>query len=237
MIKFLIIYLLVFLFSLKNLFSQAVDGTFLFAKTVNNSKYLNSKDFSNNKVLQKTNYYSLYYSDSLSVFKEFQKNINDIDNFEGLFFTDFRKLKFNRYFELNNKKYYLSQNFKSYRWKITNESKKILNFTCYKAVTFLPKNNFSNSNNSFLVKPLQIEIVVWFTYNLPFPIGPSDFNSLPGAILEVSIDKNTIQYKAIQYKRNVSNSILATPQNHILIDEKKYTELIIKHLKASYKRF
>lgn len=235
--KIIMSYLLIFLFSSQILFSQKSSNTILFVKTVDNSKFTTTKGIGDNKALLKTSYYTLHYNDSLSVFKEFQKNLDDNDNIEGLFFLDLRTFKANRYFEVNNKKYYLAENIKQHKWRITNESKKILNFTCFKAVTSVPRRNSSNKKFSLLLNPAFTEIVVWFTNNIPIPIGPSDFYSLPGAILEVSIDNNAIQFQAIQIKKNTSSNDFKVPQNHVLINEKQYVELIVKQLKNSIQKF
>lgn len=58
----------------------------------------------------------------------------------------------------------------NYSWKITNETKKIKDYTCYKATTTFRGNNFE----------------VWFTPDIPINAGPWKWYGLPGLIVEAS---------------------------------------------------
>ena len=53
-------------------------------------------------------------------------------------------------------------------WKLLNETKKIGNYTCYKAI-----------------QNLKSPITAWYTPEIPVPFGPKTYNGLPGMILEV----------------------------------------------------
>jgi len=62
-------------------------------------------------------------------------------------------------------------------WEISNESKKIGNYTCYKAV-----------KNCTTCNSIQ---EVWFTPEIPVPFGPIGYGGLPGLIISV-VKKNTV---------------------------------------------
>jgi len=62
-------------------------------------------------------------------------------------------------------------------WEISSESKKIGNYTCYKAVK-------QCSSCSSINK-------VWFTPEIPVPFGPLGYGGLPGLIISV-VKKNTV---------------------------------------------
>ncbi|WP_430411997.1 GLPGLI family protein [Kordia sp.] len=61
-------------------------------------------------------------------------------------------------------------------WKITNETKKIDGYTCYKAY-------YLDSDNPLLFKPRKV--TAWFTLQVPVPYGPKGYGGLPGLILEL----------------------------------------------------
>ena len=61
-------------------------------------------------------------------------------------------------------------------WKITNKTKKIGNFLCYKATT-----NFRGR-----------KYTAWFTKQVPVSFGPWKFNGLPGLILEITDSKGIV---------------------------------------------
>jgi len=71
-------------------------------------------------------------------------------------------------------------------WKMGNEKKKVLDYTCMKATMILDDQ----------------EIVAWFTPEIPVSLGPSIFSGLPGLILAVERNRETAY---------VASSIQLTP--------------------------
>lgn len=68
------------------------------------------------------------------------------------------------------------------KWKITSERKKISGYSCYKAITIQEvKNNDKN---------VKVEIIAWFSTDIPVPFGPLQFVGLPGLILELEVGKD-----------------------------------------------
>ena len=61
------------------------------------------------------------------------------------------------------------------KWQLTQETKKIAGYICYKA-TSTKKN---------------IQVVAWYTPQVPVSFGPKEYNGLPGLILEV---ENNFRY-------------------------------------------
>lgn len=70
------------------------------------------------------------------------------------------------------------------KWKITNETKKIGKFNCYKAIGIFEKSSFINKKN--------LKIIAWFTPEIPFNYGPKYYNGLPGLIVRLKERKNII---------------------------------------------
>jgi GLPGLI family protein len=82
------------------------------------------------------------------------------------------------------------------KWEITQESKKIGNYLCYKSIDI-------NSTNRKM-KP-----VVWFTPEIPVSFGPLKYNGLPGLVILVEM-----------YKRTISVSeIILNPKDEIIINK------------------
>jgi len=73
--------------------------------------------------------------------------------------------------------FFIITNHTNYKWTLTNESKKIENYTCYKATTI---KEVKNSTGVFKRK-----VVAWYTPQIPLQIGPAGYNGLPGLILEL----------------------------------------------------
>ena len=82
------------------------------------------------------------------------------------------------------------------KWEITQESKKIGNYLCYKAI------DIASTNRK--MKP-----VVWFTPEIPVSFGPLKFNGLPGLVILVEMSKRTIS----------ASEIILNPKEKIIINK------------------
>lgn len=74
------------------------------------------------------------------------------------------------------------------KWKITTDTKKILDYNCIKATTEFRGRQW----------------IVWFTPDIPGDIFPWKLQGLPGAILEVSESKNIFSLKANMVILNIN---------------------------------
>ncbi|WP_405563610.1 GLPGLI family protein [Polaribacter sp. Asnod6-C07] len=80
------------------------------------------------------------------------------------------------------------------KWKITQESKKIGRYLCFKAI------DIESTNKK--IKP-----VVWFTPEIPVSFGPLKYNGLPGLVLLVEMHRRTIS----------ASEIIINPKKEIVI--------------------
>ncbi len=81
--------------------------------------------------------------------------------------------------QIFNKYFIVKDSFPNIKWKITNESKIINNFTCKKAT-----GNFRGRTYN-----------VWFTEEIPISKGPWKLGGLPGLIVEVKDELNEVEFK------------------------------------------
>lgn len=79
-------------------------------------------------------------------------------------------------------------------WTLTNESKKIDNYQCYKATRSKTNIGISQEHN-FIIE-------AWYCPELPVEFGPKEFNGLPGLILEVKDTHYTFFAKRINIKND-----------------------------------
>lgn len=73
---------------------------------------------------------------------------------------------------------------KEKKWKITQESKQIGNYLCFKAI------DITSTNTK--MKP-----IVWFTPQIPVSFGPLEYNGLPGLVILVEMYNRTISASKI----------------------------------------
>ncbi len=107
-------------------------------------------------------------------------------------------------------------------WELTKTTKKIGNFTCYKAtyIKKLPKRNYT--------------VVAWYTPQIPLPFGPLDHGgNLPGLILELHLPMASYYAKSVTL--NPKNQPQITwPTNIHTISKEKYRqqgEVVLKAIK------
>lgn len=79
---------------------------------------------------------------------------------------------------------------KKQNWQLTNESKTINNYTCYKAT-------FEWEITNRLGKQIMRKAVAWYSPELNYSYGPNGFQGLPGLILELEVNNNKLVAKKI----------------------------------------
>jgi GLPGLI family protein len=82
-------------------------------------------------------------------------------------------------------------------WKLTNESKKIGDYLCYKAISAIKVENSTGIQSK--------GIIAWYTTKIPVHFGPNRFCGLPGLILELQSGK--LVYKALKIELNSKKEI------------------------------
>lgn len=222
---------LLMLFTIPNLvISQHIISKVIYKKD-NFVTFKNNKNNSTSKLLKEafTNMgnieYSLIFTRNQSVFKEIQKMVVDdgnplakelskiIGGGKGVYFTE-RKPDGIYHQQEREERLFLVALRPLNQWNITQETKKIGKYTCYKATL---KDSYIAASG----KRLNKEIVAWFTPQIPYPFGPLKYGGLPGLILELQDDKFVFYAKKIQL--HISGKIEA--KKGILISEKEYDSI------------
>ncbi|WP_299522427.1 GLPGLI family protein [uncultured Lutibacter sp.] len=96
-------------------------------------------------------------------------------------------------------------------WKITQESKQIGDYTCFKAIK---KDSIATNKKT----------IAWFTPQIPISLGPREFNGLPGLILDVNYSE--LRFKATKIEINQKNmGKIKKPTKGKKITEAEYKEI------------
>ncbi len=142
------------------------------------------------------------------------------DGNSGVLFRNTKEKTFVKETDLFGKAFLVKDSLKVYDWKLGNESKKIGNYTCYKATFEREVKQFSFSTDkksekdSIADKKEEVKkqtITAWYTPEIPVNIGPSNYWGLPGLILEVN-DGNTTM---------ICDKIVINPKEKIAIEQPK----------------
>ena len=88
-----------------------------------------------------------------------------------------------------------------YKWSLENVNQTIAGYNCKKATTIKT------------VGARAINIAAWYCEDLPISDGPMDYSGLPGMILQIEVEKNTIiKFEKLKYFKDESIEI-AEPKN------------------------
>ena len=105
------------------------------------------------------------------------------------------------------------------KWTITNETKKIDNYICYKAFTKIK----TLVNDEIREK----KVIAWFTKEIPIFFGPKLYYGLPGLIIELYDNKLLLKVSKIELniKKNI---IIKRPSKGEKVTQKEYEEILKK---------
>jgi GLPGLI family protein len=144
--------------------------------------------------------------------------------------------------EFYGKKFLVKDQLLPMTWTLGNETKKIGNYTCFKATTFIPTDDllwysFSwsrmRTTNDSEEKTTEVddksvditEVEAWYTPQIPVRHGPSEYWGLPGLILEVSAGETTMLCSKIVL--NPSDIIeIEAPSKGSVVTKSEYQDLI-----------
>ena len=156
--------------------------------------------------------------------------------------------------EFFGKKFLVSDNMEQPKWEMSMETKKIGNYTVYKATMMKDVNPLDwsnmrrrNRNNDAkkdeakkdssnvrkisddIEMPKQIEVTAWYTPQIPISNGPAEYWGLPGLILEINAGRTTIL--CTELTLNPSDKItVEAPTKGEKIEREEYTKTITKKM-------
>lgn len=178
--------------------------------------------------------YKLYCNSYSSIYflvdkLEIKNNINDktaiILAGKGIFYKNIKeKIKIVQKQSMGEK-FNILHHFNEYKWEISTETKSINGYNCYKALGRKEEYDYARKRKN------EINLVVWFTPEIPFPFGPRGIDGLPGLVLEASKnDKMYFYLTKIDFNNKETFEILKKPKGgkDILADDylKRIAELM-----------
>lgn len=164
--------------------------------------------------------------------------------------------------EFFGKQFLIKEDLKALDWQMGTETKKIGNYTCYKATATKTVDDFdwrsmrrrdrskdkkkdstetaSKDRESGIMDeievPKTIEVTAWYTPEIPVNQGPDVYWGLPGLILEVSADRTTILCTKIVINPEDVEEIEA-PEKGEEVTKKEYNEIITKKMEEMRDRY
>jgi GLPGLI family protein len=106
-----------------------------------------------------------------------------------LLYKNIKEDRYTKQSDFLGKVFLIQDTFEKIDWSLQSDTKNIGKYTCFKATAEQLIKIYAHSDES---TEKSITITAWYTPQIPVSNGPSKFQGLPGLILELSYDSNTI---------------------------------------------
>nr|WP_294937113.1 GLPGLI family protein [uncultured Flavobacterium sp.] len=180
----------------------------------------------------------------------------------GTYYKNVKEKSFTVDKEFMGKEFLVVDSLPKLNWKLENETKKIGDYTCYKATAVKPvsasdfrnfrakkqdetkkedkateekKEKKTNFMDDFDM-PKEITITAWYTPEIPINQGPESYWGLPGLILEVNDGKTVIMCSKLVMNTKDKAEIKA-PKNGKVVKQKEYDEIVVKKMEEMREQF
>lgn len=125
--------------------------------------------------------------------------------------------------DMFDKKFIIDDSIRSLKWKMTSETKTILNHNCIKATTTQINKRSQMTMDNGKMERKEIEdtalIIAWFATDIPVSAGPADYQGqLPGLILEMDVANGRQVFKALEISPKADLAVIKAPTG-----KKRYT--------------
>ncbi len=191
--------------------------------------------------------FTLIFDKNVSTYKEEQKLSNGESfitsniNTTGLHYKNIKDKIYMVEKESLSKEFLIKETLPELNWKLTQESKKIGNYLCYKATAikkindsdagFLRENKVKKDTKTNFIKdkedPTEIEVIAWYTTEIAVNQGPENYWGLPGLILEIQQGKTVILCSKVILNTKIKKEIKAPTRGEV-VTQKKYEEMVAK---------
>ncbi len=142
--------------------------------------------------------------------------------------------------ELLSKRFLIKDTLTNYDWKLSSDTKNIGEYTCYKATFTREVENISMSmidGESKEVKKMEtITTTAWYTPEVPISNGPSNWQGLPGLILEINDGRSLIVCTEIVLSKDNSIQIVE-PEKGKVVNQETYEKISREKTKEMMERF
>lgn len=135
---------------------------------------------------------------------------------DDILYSNFDTRKKTEQREMFDKKFIIDDSLSQFKWKMTGETKTILNHNCMKATATQVSKRMQMTMENGTAQRKEIEdtsvVVAWFTNEIPVSAGPAEYQGqLPGLILEMDIANGRQTYRAINISEKADLASIKEP--------------------------
>jgi GLPGLI family protein len=187
----------------------------------------------------RTDNFELTFGNNKSLWKQAEREQED-DGFGGggvqirmfgggtddILYNDLSTGKRTEQREVLDKKFIIDDSSRPLKWKMTGETKMILNHNCMKATATQTSSRMQMSMENGKMERKQVEdtavVVAWFASDIPVSAGPAEYQGqLPGLILEMDVanGRQTFRATEISPKADLASIKEPTGKKHYTREE------------------
>lgn len=246
--------------------AQQKDGTIIYERKINMHKTIQDEQMKAMIPEFRTSQHILLFSDSVSMYKAVPED-EAPDPFAGggggrvmirmggdggEMYKNFSQAKAIQSTEVGGRNFLILDTIKQQPWKLSEETKQILGYTCHKATRKIqqptggrrmvmmnggggPTPPPDTTQNKPQVK--EVDVVAWYADNIITPAGPENFGQLPGVILQLDVDNAATVYTATQVKKTVDAKELKEPKKGKTVSRAEYMKIMNDMMSGGGMRF
>lgn len=220
--------------------AQQKEGKVTYERVSQLTAHFNINGMENAVPQSRKDNFELTFGNNQSYWKAAEQENND-DNVSGgdgvqirmvvagsndVLYTNFEKGTRTEKREFLDKTFIIDDSVHALKWKVTGETKTILNMPCMQAVatSITTRMQMNIDNGKMERKEVQdtSNITAWFTNNIPVSAGPAEYQGqLPGLILALDVNNGRQTYVATSYSEKADLAIIKEPtgKKHYTPDE------------------
>jgi GLPGLI family protein len=221
--------------------AQMKEGKITYARVSQIQIHINDGNEEVQNMLPKTrsDNFELTFGNNQSLWKQAEKEQED-DNFGGggmqikmigsgtddVLYNNFETGKRTELREMFDKKFIIDDSIKPLKWKMTGETKMVLNHNCMKATATQTTSRMTMNMDNGKMERKMVEdtsvIIAWFASDIPVSAGPAEYQGqLPGLILEMDVANGRQTYRATEISAKADLAVIKAPtgKKHYTRDE------------------
>ena len=145
----------------------------------------------------------------------------------GELYKNTKEQRYVRKSDLFGKLFLIEDKLKETDWKLHSDTKNIGTYTCYKATMEQELEAFELDKADASGK--KIMVTAWYTLQIPVSNGPDEFQGLPGLILELSYDSQTILCSKVTLNPK-NKTTIKPPTNGKSVTQSEFDTIMTKKM-------
>jgi len=209
--------------------AQQKEGKVIYQRSVEIRMIINTGDGPANPIAQtRTDKFELNFANGKMILRQLEEDLPEESNSGGgmmirtmgggaddITYCDLENAKKLEQREFFDKKYLVGDSIRRGNWKLSEETKTILDHVCRKAISQRIGKKMSMSMENGKMERKEItdtsEVVAWFTTDIPVSAGPEKIGQLPGLILGLETNNGKTVYTALEVSPKADLAAIKEP--------------------------